>query len=132
MGMTALFVDGVAHHLAVYGEAFNCACINLVPALLAPVAMVWIDADEDIGYCTRSEQGLPLLVTASEALARLGEEAFGPIRDSPAPEHPTQRCPSGNGQNGRESVTPPLGATAILLFRKDHSVIQQVFRGTKR
>jgi len=48
MGLMTFIIDGVAHGLAIYGEAFVVLPIGSVPALQCPVEIDGIDADEDI------------------------------------------------------------------------------------
>lgn len=114
MGLAALLVDGVAHRLAVDGEALIDARVKLVPAPQGAVEMVRIDTDEDIPEDELARhQVAPLPVTTSEALAGLGAEALRPIRDRLVSAHATQCGSGGKGQNGGEPVTPPLGATRV-------------------
>jgi len=69
MGLMAGVIDGVAHGLAVQGEAFVVLPVGAVPALQCAVEMGGIDADEDIpDDVLARDNAAPLIKAAAEAL----------------------------------------------------------------
>ena len=73
VGLTALLVDGVAHGLAVDGQAFIFLGVSCVPALQSPVELGRVDPDEQIADGELAgHQVLAAAAAAAEALARLG------------------------------------------------------------
>lgn len=114
MGLMTFIIDGVAHGLAVYGEAFVVLPIGSVPALKCAVEMHGIDADEDIpDDVLARDNAAAVFAAAAEALPGLLAKAFGPIRDGLVSAHPAQACPGGNGENRTEAMPSTLGAAGI-------------------
>lgn len=48
MGLATIFVDRVAHRLAVDGQAFVGFAMDQVPMLQGAIETLWIDADQHI------------------------------------------------------------------------------------
>lgn len=80
VGLTALGINGIAHGLAVDGEAFVGLTIDFIPALQCLVEVERVDADQDIAEdgLTRYEVGT-LSASAAETLSCLGAETLCPV-----------------------------------------------------
>ena len=110
----SLLINGVAHRLAVDGEAFVLFSVGFVPALQGTVQMQRIDTDEDIADDVLAWNDIAaLFTTASETLTRLGSKTIGPVRDGFVPAHPAQDCPCCNRQYVGKSVTSSLSTAGI-------------------
>ena len=114
VGLAALFVNGVAHRLAVDGEAVVGLGLGRIPPLQGAVQRLGVDADEAIANdgLARHEQ-VPVFAAAAEPLAGLGAEAVGPVGDRLVTAHAAQDCPGGDGQHRRQGMPPPLGAARV-------------------
>ena len=90
MGLMTPIIDGVAHGLAVYGEAFVVLPIDFVPALQSTVDMQRVDTDKGIADDVLAWNDIDaVFAPTAETLTRLGAKAIGPVRDGPVPTHPT-------------------------------------------
>ena len=98
VGLISLFINGIAHGLAVYGQALILLAIGVVPALKGTVQMQGVDPDQDIANDGETGNKVtPFFPAAVETLSRLLAKAVSPIRDSPISPHSTQNCSGGNG-----------------------------------
>jgi len=113
VGLMALVVDGVAHGLAVDGQAFILLGVDRVPALQSPVELGRVDPDEKIADGELAgHQVLAAAASAAKALARLGREIVGPFGDRPCSvpgacfvsAHAAQDGAGSDGQNRRQRV----------------------------
>ena len=101
VGSMALFINGVAHCLAVDCKTFILFAIRFIPFLKGAVQMSWIDTDKDIPDDVFAwNYALAVFHTAPETFPRLLAKAVCPVRDSLIASHPAQNRASGNGEHG--------------------------------
>ncbi len=114
MGWTAFFIEGVAHGLAVDGEAFILPGVGFVPALQGAVQVRGFDADQHIADDRLTGHDVTaLFATAAEALARLLPQTLRPVGDRPVAAHAAQDGPGGDAQHGGQAMAPALGTARI-------------------
>src|SRR5664279_3271113 len=120
MRWMTLCVEGVAHRLAIDGEALILARVDFVPALQGAVQRGGGDADQDIAedVLTGHHVTAPL-ATAPEALAGFLPETLRPVGDGSVTAHTAEDGSRGNAQYGGEAMSPSLGAARIGDLREE-------------
>jgi hypothetical protein len=88
MNLLILFVDGVAHGLAAYGEAFVFLPLDCIPVLKRVIQAKGVDTDENF-----ADDGL---AGDNPSAVFIAAAETPPSFVSP---HPAQRCPGGNGEH---------------------------------
>ena len=80
VGLMPLFIQGIAHGLAVYGQTLIVLTVGVVPLLKGAVQMHRVNADEDIAKDGEARnQVATLFAAAIEALSGFLTKAVGPI-----------------------------------------------------
>ena len=89
VGLTARFIDGIAHGLAVDGEAFVGLAVDGIPALQGAVEVLGVDADEHIANDRFAGDRIAVVaVAATEPGPSLLAEVFAPLGDGLVAAHP--------------------------------------------
>jgi len=89
MGLVAVRVDGIAHGLAVDGEAFVGLAVDGIPALQGAVEVLGVDADEHIANDRFAGDRIAVVaVAATEPGPSLLAEVFAPLGDGLVAAHP--------------------------------------------
>ncbi len=98
VGLLALWVQGVAHGLAINGEAGVLVAINLIPCLECLIQLPRIDTDQQVAEHRQAGHLITAFFSAATGpLPGLLAEAFGPIRDGLVAPHPAQNSSAGDG-----------------------------------
>ena len=116
----AMFIDGIAHGLAVYGKTLVLLSIGIVPALKRVIEMEGIDTDEDVANdgLARDEVGA-VFEAAAEASSGLGSQAFSPVGDSLVTPHPAEDRTRCNGEYGGETMSTALPTAEVGNVEKE-------------
>jgi hypothetical protein len=113
-GLAARLLDGVAHRLAVDGQALVGGRELCVPALQGAVEPHRVHAGEHIAdEGAAGDLIAALAVAAAEAGAGLLAQVLGPFADGLVATCPAQHGRGGDGQHHRQGVAPPLGAARV-------------------
>ena len=98
VGLIPLFIKGISHGFAVYGQTVIFLAVGLVPLLKGAVQMHRVNADQDIADDGQTGNKVATLFAAAvETLSGFLAETIHPIRDGLISPHSTQDCPGGNG-----------------------------------
>ena len=109
VGLPSLFVDGVAHGIAVDREALVSLSVIGITALERTVECVGINPNEQIANdAFAGNETLPVLDPTAEALACLGAQILGPPGNGLVAVHAAQGGTGGDGQDDGQRVTPAL------------------------
>lgn len=100
MDLIAVFIDGVAHGLAVNGQAFVLLAIDLVPTLQGAIDVFGINADEDITDNVETRYMVALVViTASESASGLLAEVVCPFPNGFIAAHTAENGCGGDSKD---------------------------------
>ena len=114
VSLLALFVDGVAHGLAIDSQALVLLAVGRIPLLQRSVEQNRINADQYIADDRLTGHEVTSVFTpTAKALAGLGAQVLSPSGDGLVALHPAQDCPGSDGQHYGQAMTPALGAAGI-------------------
>jgi hypothetical protein len=119
VGLT-MIIDGIAHGLAVYGEAFIVGAVRFVPAVQRVIEMDRISTDQTIAddRLAGNDTSAVFYPTA-EARSRLLAQRIGPVGDCLVATHATEGGRGCDGEYRGELMTPPLLAAGIGYVGKE-------------
>jgi len=114
MLLTALGIDGVAHRLAVDGQAVVGLALSVVPALQGLVEGYRINAHQHVANDVLArDYAAPVFAPATEPLAGPVPEALRPLRNGLVAAHPAQRRARGQSEDRRQAMASSLGPARV-------------------
>jgi len=112
--LIALFINGVAHGLAVNGQAFVLLAIALVPSLQDAIEVFGIDADKNIADDIEARHVIALVaVTAVKTASGVLAEVVGPFPNGFVAPHAAENGSGGDGKDRGQAMASSLGAARI-------------------